>query len=91
MIGVIVDECMGILLSLNAEKGAIGREVVTAWARTEFLQKVETPGVVAVRVKVVRREGRKIWMEAVVERESGRMLCKGEALWVEAKPAQAKL
>ena len=85
IVSTLIDEAMGVLLSVNAEveqarKVATGQDTgeavegvgaFTAQLNIKFVDKVVTPGVVLVKAEVTRREGRKIWMRASVARKNG--------------------
>lgn len=43
----------------------------TAELKVRYLAPVKTPGVVLIKTKVVKREGRKIWMRASVVQKMG--------------------
>lgn len=85
IVATIIDEVMGTLLVLDADRahmrlvatGHAGGEQAeevgahTAELKVRYLAPVRTPGVVLVRTRVVKREGRKIWMGAVVAQKMG--------------------
>ncbi|KAK4987483.1 hypothetical protein LTR50_004615 [Elasticomyces elasticus] len=103
VVASILDEAMGILLSLNQERAhfravAEGKRdggvpealgCFTAELKVVYVRPVRTPGVVVARAWFVRREGRKTWIWAEVRDEGGEVKAKGEALFVE--PRQRKL
>lgn len=93
IIGLMIDEAMGLLLQLNANAGnGIGKgSTVTAWLKVEYLKPVATPSVVVVTARLREVKGRKIYIDAVIEGENRAVLAKGEALWVNAKESVAKL
>jgi acyl dehydratase len=60
-----------------------------------FQKPVYTPGTVAVRcwMKKIENDGRKIWVEAVVENSEDRSIChaKAEGLWIKIKASSVKI
>ncbi|KAF4547181.1 Thioesterase-like protein 1 [Elsinoe fawcettii] len=80
IIMTLIDEAMGILLNVDLDRKhfkevAVGKkdgewseglELFTSKLNTKFLSPVETPGVVAIRVKTTSREGRKTQLVAEV-------------------------
>ncbi|KAK3902120.1 HotDog domain-containing protein [Staphylotrichum tortipilum] len=55
----------------------------TATMTTNFLKPVKVPGVVVVRSRVVKKEGRKIWARGTVEDGEGNVLTECEAMMVD--------
>lgn len=64
---------------------AVGPSVVTAYLNTTYLRPVETPGDYLVTVWLNKAEGRKVFVEGVMEDEKGEKLARAEALFVEAR------
>lgn len=93
IIGLMIDEGMGLLLQLNAKagNGIMKGNTVTAWLKVEYLKPIPTPSVVVVTARLREVKGRKTYIDAVVGGEDGAALAKGEALWVNAKKSVAKL
>ncbi|TKX26017.1 hypothetical protein C1H76_1864 [Elsinoe australis] len=74
IVATLLDEAMGVLLNVDADRShfrevaegkkegewAEGLELMTSQLDTRFLKPVETPGIVAVRVRTEAREGRKV-------------------------------
>lgn len=112
IVASILDEAMGILLSVDADRAHVqavstghkvgetpeGIGAYTAELKIKYLSPVRTPGVLLAKARVVRREGRKIWIRAVVAQKSGQVdeldglmveCAVGEALFVE--PRSGKL
>ncbi|GAB7347868.1 hypothetical protein MBLNU459_g5397t1 [Dothideomycetes sp. NU459] len=108
VVAAVLDEAMGVLLSVDADLAhvravatghAVGEHpdgigAYTAELNVRYLLPVRTPGVLLARARVVRREGRKIWIRAVVSQKSGQateldgqmLECAvGEALFVEPR------
>jgi acyl-coenzyme A thioesterase PaaI-like protein len=92
IVATILDEVMGILLSVNKDREAeiaraTGKSVeemaeVTAELTVKYLKPVSTPQTVRVKVSFSRTEGRKFWMEGTIEDKSGTVLARGEALFI---------
>lgn len=93
IVGLIIDEAMGIMLQLNAcrRKGDLTSPVMTAYLKTRFIRPVPTPSIVLLTAKLRERKGRKMYVDATVENETGDVLATGEALWVHAKEPRAML
>ncbi|KFY92157.1 hypothetical protein V500_04287 [Pseudogymnoascus sp. VKM F-4518 (FW-2643)] len=95
IVATILDEVMGILLSLNKDREAevaraTGGQVeqmaeVTAELTVKYLKPVETPQNVRVKVWISRREGRKFWMQGTIEDKSSTVLARGEAIFVRTR------
>lgn len=95
IIATILDEVMGILLSVNKDREvevarATGRPVeqmaeVTAELTVKYLKPVATPQSVRVKVWISRVEGRKFWMQGTIEDKSGTVLARGEAIFVRTR------
>lgn len=93
IIGLVIDETMGMLLEVNALAGNadMGSFVVTAYLKTTFIKPVPTSAVVMVTTQLRERVGRKIYIDATVEDEGGDVLATGEALWIHTKELKANL
>ncbi|KFZ17187.1 hypothetical protein V502_04694 [Pseudogymnoascus sp. VKM F-4520 (FW-2644)] len=95
IVATILDEVMGILLSVNKDREAevaraTGGQVeqmaeVTAELTVKYLKPVETPRNVRVKVWISRREGRKFWMQGTIEDKSSTVLARGEAIFVRTR------
>ncbi|KAI5812015.1 thioesterase superfamily protein [Pyronema omphalodes] len=77
----------GVVVTLLDEAlgAAVGEPCFTAWLNTQFRRPVRTPGVVVVRARCMKREGRKFWAEAKMEDGEGMVLATAEALFVLVK------
>src|SRR5215469_10640366 len=84
IVSTIMDEVMGMLLSVNKDlEGAIVREAtVTASLNITFIKPVKTPGTVLVTAKFKDITGRKYFIESSVRDANGVVLAKAEALWI---------
>ncbi|KAL6720681.1 hypothetical protein ACLMJK_002606 [Lecanora helva] len=88
----IMDEAMGTLMQLNAHTGNLGaRDVFTAYLKTDYRRPIPTPSVVMAKAWLKRSEGRKTWVEAVIENEKGDVMATGEGLWVQPRELMAKI
>lgn len=90
-VATMLDEIMGILLSVNQEyknDKSGGNEVIThmtAYLNTKYLAPVPTPGIVLATANVVKQEGRKMWIKGTLKDSEGRELTVAECLFVQAK------
>lgn len=63
---VLMDEVMGTAANFQAEHGAYTAQLTTKYKRT-----IKTPQVVLVRGRVVRKEGRKMFVRGTIEDKDG--------------------
>jgi acyl-coenzyme A thioesterase THEM4 len=90
-VATLLDEEMGILLSVNQdylhkEKGeGVDMTSMTAYLNMKYLAPVVTPGIVLGRAKVVKVEGRKIYIRGALEDSEGKELTVAECLFIKAK------
>jgi thioesterase superfamily protein 4 len=90
-VATLLDEEMGILLSVNQEylhreKGEGGDITsMTAYLNMKYLAPVTTPGIVLGRARVVKAEGRKIYIRGAIEDSEGKELTVAECLFIKAK------
>ena len=92
IIATILDEFMGLLISVNKDREAeVARattkpaekiEELTAELTIKYLKPVTTPQIVRVKVWFSRGEGRKFWMQGTIEDKSGGVLARGEAIFI---------
>ncbi|RPA71134.1 hypothetical protein BJ508DRAFT_420021 [Ascobolus immersus RN42] len=80
-LAVLFDELLGTALA--AERGEVG--AMTKKLSVEFMRRVPTPGVVLGRSKIVKEEGRKTWIDGVLEDGKGNVYAKGESFWLEPR------
>lgn len=91
IVATIFDEVLGYAAPasrLNGEGQDEGKPVpsyVTAYLNTTYIRPVRTPGTILVTARTTKDEGRKMWVEAVMEDERGDKLASAEALFVEVK------
>lgn len=96
MIAMILDEVMGILLSVNKDREedyartTTGRSpspserltTVTAELLVKYQKPVTTPQTMCVRVWFSKCEGRKLWVQGTIEDEKCTVLARGEGLFI---------
>jgi acyl-coenzyme A thioesterase PaaI-like protein len=86
MVGVLLDETMGILLHHNIKTGRIpGEGAVTANLNITFLKPVATPQVILATAKIREVQGRKRYLDTTLKDQFGVVLAKAEALWVDVR------
>ncbi|KAK4138967.1 hypothetical protein BT67DRAFT_364516, partial [Trichocladium antarcticum] len=101
MVVTLLDEVMGQFFSINRDRGALGPAgmgggvpVMTGYLNTRFEKPVLTgggggggggDGVVMVVARLVRREGRKFFLEGEVSGEGGVVMARAESLFVMAR------
>ena len=85
MIGVILDECMGILGLLNTSLGCESPKgfVVTANLNISYLKAVPTPGIYLATTTIREIKGRKCYFEASIKNGKGTILATAESLWID--------
>lgn len=87
----VLDEVLGQIPALNRVRGALPDwTTMTAYLNTKFEAPVRTDErdggkTVLVRARLARHEGRKMWIEGAMEDEKGRVLARGEALFVQIR------
>lgn len=59
--------------------------VVTAYLTTKYLRPVKLPGTYLITVWLAKRDGRKIFVEGVMEDEHGEKVARADALFVETR------
>jgi thioesterase superfamily protein 4 len=91
LIGTLLDEELGILLSTNTEwgrrKSYEDMSSMTAYLNISYKAPLRTPGVVLVTAEVTRQEGRKTFMRAEVIDEKGTICAIGEGLYIDISRA----
>jgi len=93
IVATIIDEAMGLLLTLNEkmEKKPTRSHFVTAYLNVTYLKPVPTPSTVLVTVKVKEIKGRKHFFESTVVDGEGAVLAKADSLYVEVKAREERL
>ena len=88
VVGTLMDETMAQLFVANQDHGLLPDvPAMTVYLNTRFMKPartgtVEDPAVVMVTVRVVKREGRKFFLEADMQDGEGAVLARAEALFV---------
>ncbi|KAI1334845.1 HotDog domain-containing protein [Xylariaceae sp. FL0016] len=75
--GVLLDEVMGTAANTQSANGAYTVSFTTTYRRA-----VKLPQIVLVRGRVVRKEGRKIWMRGTIEDKDGNIMAEGQGMWL---------
>lgn len=92
-VATIVDEVMGVLLSVNRHHGdaQFRGTTMTAYLNVKYLKAVATPQVVLVKAKFQQVKGRKRFVESTVMNGEGDVLAEGSALFVDVREQKEKL
>ena len=91
MVVTVMDEVLGQIPALSRMRGALPDwTTMTAYLNTKFEAPVRTGEgdggkTVLVRARLVRHDGRKMWIEGAMEDEKGRVLARAEALFVQIR------
>lgn len=93
MIATLLDEAMGLLLTVNKDDhgGPLSAATVTAKLDIRYLKTIWTPGTVMAVAQCTRREGRKFWQEAWIADCDGTVLARADALWISMLKREQKL
>lgn len=88
IIATVFDEALSLLMPgarwVGWKKpGVVGG--VTAYLHTHYLKRVAVPGTYLVTVRLVKKEGRKVFVEGFMEDKHGAKLARAEALFIEMK------
>jgi acyl-coenzyme A thioesterase PaaI-like protein len=82
----ILDELLGLCIMLHQTRVSDPRiSMYTARLDTVYRKPVQTPGVVAVKAWMTRKEGRKWWARGQIVDKEGEVLTDSEGLWIEAR------
>ena len=85
IIGVILDECMGMLGRVNKNIGFEG-VVFTANLNINYLKAITTPGIYLATATLRGVKGRKIYFDASIKNGEGIVLASAESLWIAIAP-----
>ena len=89
LIAAILDETMGMVVTLHRSPGMSG---YTAFINVRFRKPVPTPSAILCRTWLQRRpSGRKLWLRGTVEDGEGRLFAEAESLWIEVERKLQKL
>lgn len=82
----LLDEVAGELGGVNQLTGAIPyRMLVTAYLNTKFMRPLMVPSTVFAKSRATKTEGRKYYVEVVIEDENGVALASADALFMAVK------
>lgn len=81
VVATLFDEVPTMLTRVNAP----GRSFVTASLNVKYLSFVKTPGTIMVVSKLKQVQGRKVFVESVIEDENGKKLAEAHIILVEAR------
>jgi thioesterase superfamily protein 4 len=90
-VATMLDEEMGILLTINQEhinqRSGTNDEItsMTAYLNIRYLAPVRTPGIVLGTAKVTKSEGRKMYVRGTIQDENRKELAVAECLFIKAK------
>lgn len=92
VVASVLDEALSLLAPGTRWRGSKSEEesrqvagVVTAYLTTRYVRRVKVPGTYLVTVWLVRKEGRKVFVEGVMEDEDGVKVASAEALFIELR------
>ena len=80
MFGVIMDQAASICAITIAGPSAVTAEMVLRYKRS-----VPLPGVVLCRTVATKRDGRKLWVQGIIEDGVGTVFCEADALFLTKK------
>jgi acyl-coenzyme A thioesterase PaaI-like protein len=88
LLAALLDEQMGMLLTINSEFGAVGAGTtliteMTVYMNVRYRAPVKTPGVVMAVAECTKKEGRKTFVRATVVDETGKECAIGEGMFIE--------
>ncbi|KAK3990067.1 HotDog domain-containing protein [Cladorrhinum sp. PSN332] len=78
LFAVLMDEVMGTAANFQSQHGAY-----TVSFTTNYKRPVGVPQVVLVRGRVVKKDGRKIFVRGCIEDKNGNLMAEGEGLWIQ--------
>ena len=85
IIAVILDECMGILGTINQRLGFEGAAgfLVTANLNINYVKAVPTPGIYLATATLREWKGRKCYFDASIKDGKGSILATAESMWID--------
>ncbi|RPA84631.1 hypothetical protein BJ508DRAFT_412680 [Ascobolus immersus RN42] len=87
LIGVLFDELLGMCIACEMETFAFTLETKVAYKK-----RIATPKVVLGRGRIIKEEGRKVWVTAeLVDGETGEVHATAESLWLKSREGMARL
>ncbi|KAF2500593.1 hypothetical protein BU16DRAFT_523373 [Lophium mytilinum] len=91
-VATLMDEVMGVLLTINMERASSWRRgepsdlgLFTAYIKVNYKRPVPTPNVVLATARFEKKEGKKAWVVGSIEDGMGVVYATGEALFVQPK------
>ncbi|KAH8687389.1 HotDog domain-containing protein [Tricladium varicosporioides] len=75
--GVVLDEVCGTAANMQAKHGAL-----TASLTVNFKKSLHTPAVVVCRGRVVKKEGKKLFLKGSFEDKDGNILAQADGIWI---------
>ncbi|KAF2967718.1 hypothetical protein GQX73_g5869 [Xylaria multiplex] len=86
LVMTILDEVISDLVPINQRRKTIPSGThMTAYLNTNFLKPVSTPTTILTRAWFAKIEGRKYFMQGTIEDESGAILARADALFIQLK------
>lgn len=84
IVAMLMDDCIGTLMSVNKDEDnePLSWSTVTAYLNVQYLGPVATPQTVMVTAKSGERKGRKFYLYSDIRDENGDVLAKSESLWL---------
>jgi acyl-coenzyme A thioesterase PaaI-like protein len=87
IVASILDEVLSFFLPLNARRNVFPQvNYMTGYLNTSYLGPIPTSTTVMCVARVVKIDGRKVYLEGHIENEAGAVLAKGDALFIGLKP-----
>jgi acyl-coenzyme A thioesterase PaaI-like protein len=91
VVATLLDEVMGLLLTLNQKRAAVPGVGFTASLNVSYLNPVATPSTVLVSARLKDVNGRKMFLEGTVKDGSEVVLARAEALWITVDKPRERL
>ncbi|KAI4153534.1 MAG: hypothetical protein LQ340_002267 [Diploschistes diacapsis] len=93
IIGTLLDETLGLIISLNKNLNGTTNspEVVTAYLHTRYLKPLDTPATVLVTAELKSTEERKWYIDGTIKNGKGEVLAEAKSLWIQLKESRARL
>ena len=91
VVATLLDEALGLLINVNVDveqeidKSWVFNSLMTAYLNTTYRKPVPAPGVVLVRTRLVKREGRKTVVQGTIEDGNGTVLAESEAMFIDLR------
>ena len=80
-VAVLIDESMGFILKLQYPT----RSVFTATLEIQYLRPLQIPGCAIAKTWIAKSEGRKMWVDSLLQTPQGEDVAKGRALFIEPR------